>query len=162
MGKQNAWGSLAWAAPAALAYSLLLPLMATFLDRQLGAGWPLPEPLSLLAVLLLPLGLALALWSAQQLTVRGQGTPNPIRPPQRLVVRGPYLYSRNPLMVGAWAFGVGLALAIRSLSLLVVYVVIVVIGVVYVRRVEEPVMLERFGDEYRSYTARVPRWLFFN
>lgn len=66
------------------------------------------------------------------------------------------------MMVGAWVFGAGLALAIRSLSLLVLYAVIVVIGVVYVRKVEEPAMLERFGDEYRSYAARVPRWLFFN
>lgn len=162
MGKQNAWQSLVWAAPAALVYSVLLPLMAIFVDRRVGAVWPFSDPLSRLAIPLLALGLGLALWSVQQLTFRGHGTPNPIKPPQQLVVRGPYRWSRNPMMVGAWVFGAGLALAIRSLSLLVLYAVIVVIGVVYVRKVEEPAMLERFGDEYRSYAARVPRWLFFN
>ena len=62
-------------------------------------------------------------------------------------------------MVGGWAFGAGLALALRSPSLLLMYAGIVVIGIAYVRVAEEPSMIERFGDEYRSYAARVPRWL---
>ncbi len=159
MNKHSAWQSLAFAAPAAVGYTVLLPLLARLVDQRLAAVWPFPEALSLLAIPLLPLGLALAVWSVWLLTSRGHGTPNPIKPPQRLVVRGPYRWSRNPMMVGGWAFGAGLALALRSPSLLLVYAGIVVIGVVYVRVAEEPGMLERFGDEYRSYAARVPRWL---
>lgn len=161
MPYRYAWQSLALAAPAVLAYTLLLPVLARLVDRRLEAAWPLPEALSLLAIPLLLLGLALALGSASLLTLRGHGTPNPIQPPRRLVVRGVYHWSRNPMMIGAWAFGAGLALALRSPSLLVIYAGIVVIGIVYVRKVEEPQMLKRFGSEYRSYAARVPRWLFF-
>ena len=159
MNKHNAWQSLAFAAPAAVGYAVLLPLLARLVDRWLGVAWPFPPALSLLAIPLLTLGLALALWSVWLLTFRGHGTPNPIRPPQQLVVRGPYRWSRNPMMVGGWAFGAGLALALRSPSLLLMVAGIVVIGVVYVRVAEEPGMQERFGDAYRSYAARVPRWL---
>ncbi len=159
MNKHTAWQSLAFAAPAAFGYAVLLPLLARLVDRWLGVAWPFPAALSLLAIPLLPLGLALALWSVWLLTFRGHGTPNPIRPPQQLVVRGPYRWSRNPMMVGGWAFGAGLALALRSPSLLLMVAFIVVIGVVYVRVAEEPGMQERFGDAYRSYAARVPRWL---
>lgn len=151
--------SIALAAPAILLYAVAIPALAPLIDRRLGADWPFPEPLSWLAVVLLPLGLAVAFWSFWHLTIRGEGTPNPIRPPMKLVVRGPYRWSRNPMMVGGWVFGAGLALALRSLSLLVAYLVIAVIGIVYVRKVEEPRMLERFGEAYRSYAARVPRWL---
>lgn len=160
MPNRYSWQSLALAAPAVMAYTLLLPILARLVDRRLEAAWPLPAAVSLLAIPLLPLGLALTLRSAWLLTLRGQGTPNPIKPPRRLVVRGPYRWSRNPLMIGAWAFGAGLALALRSPSLLVIYAGIVVIGIVYVRKVEEPQMLKRFGEEYRSYAAKVPRWLF--
>lgn len=151
--------SIALAAPASLVYAVVIPSLAPLIDRRLGVVWPFPEALSLLAVVLTPLGLAVASWSFWHLTLRGQGTPNPIEPPVKLVVRGPYRWSRNPMMVGGWVFAAGLALALRSLSLLVAYLVIAVIGIVYVRRVEEPRMLERFGEAYRSYAARVPRWL---
>ncbi len=151
--------SIALAAPAILLYAVVMPTLARLVDRRLGAVWPFPEVLSLLAVLLTPLGLALAFWSFWLLTLRGQGTPNPIKPPVKLVVRGPYRWSRNPMMVGGWVFGAGLALALRSVSLLVAYLAIAVIGIVYVRKVEEPRILERFGEAYRSYAARVPRWL---
>lgn len=152
--------SIAWVAPAILLYALALPLAARSLDRRLGLEWSPPGWLRAVSVLPLALGLALAIWSAWLLTFPGQGTPNPLKPPARLVVRGPYRWSRNPLMIGGWTFGLGLVLALGSSTLIGMYLAIAVIGIVYVRKVEEPRMLERFGEEYRAYAARVPRWLF--
>ena len=102
--------------------------------------------------------LGLALWSASLFAAMGEGTPNPLAPPVRLVIQGPYRYSRNPMMLGGWLAGLGLALALRSVSLLVAYGVIVVAGCCYVRRIEEPRLLLRFGQAYRNYMSHVPRW----
>lgn len=44
------------------------------------------------------LGLALAFWTVSLFTKFGQGTPAPWDPPQKLVVRGPYRYVRNPMI----------------------------------------------------------------
>lgn len=79
-------------------------------------------------------------------------------PPERLVTTGPYGWSRNPMYLGHLAFLAGLALATRSQ--------VAVVGLAWqwcrlaerVRMDEE--RLERvFGDEYRDYVRRVPRWL---
>ena len=155
----NALRSLALIAPAILLFAVALPLAARFGDRRLGLEWSSPAWLRAVSIIPLALGLAIALCSAWLLTFPGQGTPNPMRPPAKLVVRGPYRWSRNPLMIGGWMFGLGLALTLGSPALLGMYLVVMVIGILYVRKVEEPRLLERFGDEYRAYAARVPRWL---
>lgn len=151
--------SLALAAPPALLFAVALPLAARDVDRRLGLQWSSPPWLAAISLSLSVIGLALALWSAWLLTFPGQGTPNPLKPPTKLVVRGPYRWSRNPLMIGGWTFGLGLGLAL-SATLLGVYLIIAMTGMIYVRKVEEPRMIERFGVEYRAYAGRVPRWLF--
>ncbi len=79
------------------------------------------------------------------------------RPPDRLVTSGPYAWSRNPMYLGHRVFLAGLALATGS--------PVAVAGLMWQwRRLGERVhideeRLERiFGDEYREYVRRVPRW----
>ncbi len=80
------------------------------------------------------------------------------RPPQKLVTDGPYAYSRNPMYLGHLVFCAGLVGATRSpLALL--------LALRQLRRFSERVAvdeerLERlFGDEYRAYRTRAPRWI---
>jgi protein-S-isoprenylcysteine O-methyltransferase Ste14 len=157
MGR-HALRSLALVAPATLLFGVALPVAARFADRRLGLEWSPPAWLRTISLLPLALGPALAVWSAWLLTFSGQGTPNPMSPPAKLVVRAPYTWSRNPLMIGGWSFGLGLLFTLGSPTLLGMYLVIVVIGMLYVWKMEEPRLLERFGDEYRAYAARVPPW----
>jgi protein-S-isoprenylcysteine O-methyltransferase Ste14 len=86
-------------------------------------------------------------------------SPLPWRAPGKLVVDGPFRYSRNPLYVSLTLMYVGISVAINTLwppALLFFAIVIVDRGVI----LQEEKFLERkFGEEYLSYKARVRRWI---
>jgi protein-S-isoprenylcysteine O-methyltransferase Ste14 len=88
------------------------------------------------------------------------GTPViPWRETRRLVVSGPYRFSRNPDYVGQALIvgGLGLLLALPwVLPALVLALLVVRYGVI---AREERYLERRFGDEYRGYRGRVRRWL---
>jgi protein-S-isoprenylcysteine O-methyltransferase Ste14 len=103
--------------------------------------------------LLVTFGATLAVWAVQS-----AGDVN-VDEPTSLVQTGPYAWSRNLMYVG-WTLidlGVGLiantAWIPRLLPVVVLYTDLLVI------RREERVLLEQFGDAYRSYRAKVPRYL---
>ena len=54
----------------------------------------------LVALALLLLGAAIYSWCVWDFASFGRGTPVPIDAPKRLVVRGLYRYTRNPMYVG--------------------------------------------------------------
>ena len=151
--------SLLWAAPAASAYLILMPLAANDLDRRLGLVGILPCWTRTVSLVLIPPGATLALWCTWLFAIKGEGTPNPMFPPKLMVVEGPYRYSRNPMMLGAWLVGIGLAFALRSVTLLIAIFCLAIVGCLYVRQVEEPKLLLRFGEAYRNYKNSVTRWV---
>ena len=53
-----------------------------------------------LAVPVLLLGAAIYAWCVWDFAMFGRGTPAPIDEPKKLVVRGLYRYTRNPMYVG--------------------------------------------------------------
>jgi protein-S-isoprenylcysteine O-methyltransferase Ste14 len=151
--------SLLLTAPAVALYSVVLPWVALCLDRWFGFVWHFPlwmEPVAALAVLV---GGAAAIWSFWALTVSGKGTPNPLAPATELVIEGPFRRSRNPLMLGGWLCGAGLACLLRSPCLLALVALVAIAGACYVRLIEEPRLLTRFGAAYAQYAGRTPRWL---
>ena len=78
--------------------------------------------------------------------------------PDRLVLKGPYAFSRNPMYVGWTLVYVGIALAVNTVwPLLLLPVVLAVTQVVVVR--EERVLESRFGAAYRGYRTSVRRYL---
>lgn len=118
----------------------------------------LVHPGYLAGIAVLVLGVLLAL-SAVGLFVRAKTSVNPTKPATTLVLRGPYLFTRNPMYLSWVVMMVGLAMMEDSFWLL-----IMVIPAMYViRRTaidrEERYLSERFGDEYRAYCARVRRWI---
>jgi protein-S-isoprenylcysteine O-methyltransferase Ste14 len=115
------------------------------LDRWFGLVWRLPFRIEPVAALMMFSGAAISAWSFWALTFRGDGTPNPLVPTARLVGSGPFRHSRNPLMLGGWLCGAGLACLLRSPCLLGLVGIVAITGVWYVRRIEEPRLLARFG-----------------
>jgi protein-S-isoprenylcysteine O-methyltransferase Ste14 len=101
-------------------------------------------------------GVGLALRSALLLAGRGRPQRGP-RPP--LVIAGPYTRVRNPLLLGVLLVLAGVAVATGSTGLCVVAAVAAVAAHVGVVRFEEPRLQARFGEAYREYLARVPRWV---
>ncbi len=98
-------------------------------------------------------------WCIWDFATFGRGTPAPIDPPTRLVIRGLYRFSRNPMYVGVLTLIAGWSLLFLSSSI-ALYGAAVGVGFhLFIRHYEEPKLLELFGDEYREYRKRVRRWV---
>lgn len=121
--------------------------------------WRLPEALLPLGALLGLAGAALAATCAGLFLSVGQGTPAPFDPPRAFVVRGPYRYVRNPMMIGALALFLGLALLFSSPSFLLFAAVLLILIHLFIVLWEEPDLERRFGEAYRQYKREVPRWI---
>lgn len=78
--------------------------------------------------------------------------------PERLVVTGPYAYTRNPMYLGHVMFLAGLTLVSRSPAALAVTVAAVPWFDTRTRHDEER-LTAQFGAEYARYAASVPRWI---
>ena len=91
--------------------------------------------------------------------VIGRGTLAPWKPAQKLVVKGPYRYARNPMISGVSLILAGEAILFRSYNLLAWLIVFLLINHIYFVLVEEPGLAKRFGEEYEIYKQNVPRWL---
>ena len=88
----------------------------------------------------------------------GDGTHVPIDPPRRFVVSDAYRWTRNPMYTAYILIVLGEALLFRSLALVLYAGALCVIAHLYVIYREEPLLEARFGDEYRDFCRRVPRW----
>jgi protein-S-isoprenylcysteine O-methyltransferase Ste14 len=107
----------------------------------------------------LALGLGLFAATVRLFASLGRGTLAPWDPPRRLVVAGPYQRWRHPMITGVALALAGLALIARSTGIAIELAVFVAVNALYLPLVEEPTLVERFGDDYVRYMERVPRWL---
>jgi protein-S-isoprenylcysteine O-methyltransferase Ste14 len=74
------------------------------------------------------------------------------------VSRGLYRYSRHPMYVTMFIFFLGLGILTASWVMLFIFVVLVIGCVVYAN-VEERSCIEKWGEAYREYISRTPRWV---
>ena len=74
------------------------------------------------------------------------GTPAPWEPTQKIVVRGPYRYIRNPMITGALLILSAQAMLFQSLPIALWMIVFLIFNLIYFPKVEEPRMLKRFSD----------------
>jgi len=112
-----------------------------------------------LALALLVIGAVIYAWCVWDFATFGRGTPAPIDAPKKLVVRGLYRYTRNPIYVGVLAALLGWTVMFQATELLV-YTLCVGVGFhLFVVFYEERHLRRQFGAEYRDYYAQVGRWL---
>ena len=104
-------------------------------------------------------GAGLQWWCIVLFQRRGRGTPSPVRPPQKLVIAGPYRWVRNPINLGELMVFVALAAWFGSLGLLVYAALALLAFDIFVRRWEEPALQRQFGQAYDDYRQRVRRWM---
>ena len=88
----------------------------------------------------------------------GGGGPGMETPPERLVVSGPFAWCRNPMYLGHLIFLAGLALSLRSELGAAIALATAIWFQFRVNR-DEKRLLERFGQPYVDYGARVKRWI---
>ena len=121
--------------------------------------WPEPPAIaSLLGWGLLVAG-GLLVASAAYLFRRAGTTPNPTKPTSALVIWGPYRFTRNPMYVGMAALYVGGTLLLNDAWPLAFLPIVITLVQRRVIAREEAYLERRFGDEYRTYKARVRRWI---
>lgn len=127
------------------------------------AGWGLDGALQalpvVLGVALISAGLSLMYRTIALFAREGEGTLAPWDPTQKLVVRGPYRFVRNPMIVGVLSVVLGEAALFGSPALLVWGAIFFALNAVWFPFVEEPGLMERFGHDYERYRRNVPRWL---
>lgn len=110
-------------------------------------------------ILLAGFGLILLSWTIFLFRTAGKGTLAPWEPTQKLVVKGPYKYCRNPMISGVFFILIGESLFLGSISILWWSGVFFAINTVYFILKEEPDLRKRFGTSYEQYKKQVPRWI---
>ena len=78
--------------------------------------------------------------------------------PGKPVTGGVYRYSRNPMYVSTSLLLLGVAIASASWVFLSITIIITVGEVVFIG-LEEQGCIEHYGDVYREYMNRTPRWI---
>jgi len=79
-------------------------------------------------------------------------------PPDKPVTRGIYRYSRNPMQLSQVVVFLGVGIATASWVFLLLSVVYMVTPILWVDA-EERHCLKHYGDDYREYMKRTPRYI---
>lgn len=97
--------------------------------------------------------LAIRAWGSSYLTAATVWNAN--AKTDRLIIAGPFRYTRNPLYLGNafLAIGFGLLAPLPGAVFIVIANALFIAALV---RYEEDVMGRRYGDAFRAYSARVP------
>jgi protein-S-isoprenylcysteine O-methyltransferase Ste14 len=124
---------------------------------------PIGTPVRFICTLVLGgIGIVFMAWSNAALLLQGKGGPTDafnvaISPrTQRLVIKGPYRFTRNPMVFGAFALYFALAIYWKSLSALLALIGFYIAMHFYLRATEEKRLLRDFGQEYDAYRKQVP------
>jgi protein-S-isoprenylcysteine O-methyltransferase Ste14 len=129
-------------------------------DRML----PIPELLpgrsgSVVGWALLVPGVTLCGWCVMQFR-KAKGTPVPFNPPKELIVTGPYLWMRNPMVTGVFTALFGIGFIRHSVSIVFIWTPLYILThVIELKKVEEPELELRFGAAYTEYKKSVPMFI---
>jgi protein-S-isoprenylcysteine O-methyltransferase Ste14 len=149
------------AAAGSLIFLLLAPGVVAGVVPWLLTGWDSTDPplaLRLTGAVLIAAGAAVLLHAFARFVVEGIGTPAPVAPPGQLVVGGLYRHVRNPMYVAVAATIVGQAALLGRPALLLYALAFMAAVAAFVHLYEEPVLSERFGQQYEAYRRGVPAW----
>ena len=145
------------------AFHIVLPLELSRLGRRRGWGNRRAGPgtANLVGVVPLVAGAALVGWALSEHYRAAPDRRWAIKPglePEYLLTGGPYRRTRNPMHLGGIGIWAGWAAWFGSAPVAVGLVVLTAIyraGILW----EERLLERRWGDEWRAYARRTPRWI---
>ncbi len=148
---------------AAFYWLIFFFLPSQFIEMNVDLGWPVWQSVTTRIVggLMIAGGIGVILYCTGLFAWIGGGTPVPAAPPEKLVIRGLYRYSRNPIYVANVAVWLGIFLLAGHAALLLYAVIATAVAELVIVQWEEPGLKRRFGNEYAAYLHEVPRWLSF-
>lgn len=134
----------------------LFIMMSFIVDKSLHFPEAVCHSWSLfVGICLIILGLFLMLLSISYF-LKVRGTPVPFCPPPKLVTTGPYRFVRNPMLTGLFLQLFGLGISLGSISLVFIFTpLFIIINVWELKKVEEPELVKRLGQEYVEYKKQV-------
>lgn len=124
-----------------------------------------PWPKTLLSGLITIFGLGLyftgifiAVWAKVTMKSNwGMPAEHDIKKQNKIITKGPFAFSRNPIYLGLILVILGYTLALRSYSILLVPLVILYFYKAALK--EEKILTKYFGKEYLEYKTKVRRFI---
>jgi protein-S-isoprenylcysteine O-methyltransferase Ste14 len=141
-------------------FTALFVLASIFVDRILGLPRLLPESVRFpVSIPVIAIGVAVTAWSVFHF-LKVKGTPVPFNPPPEVVRTGPYRYVRNPMLTGVFVLLFGVGFYVNSASLLFFFTPLYILANVWeLKKIEEPELIKRLGDEYLKYRRHTPMFI---
>jgi protein-S-isoprenylcysteine O-methyltransferase Ste14 len=139
--------------------ALGLVLVAWIVDAVWEPARVVPWPWAWLGALGIAAGLGLANWAIRLFL--GIGTTHDVREePTRLVLVGPYRFTRNPMYLGITLILLGIGVLVGTWPFLALPPLgfVLAMTLFFIPR-EERILERAFGEEYRAFRRRVRRWL---
>ena len=124
---------------------MFLPIIySIFLPLRLGTTWfQVGLPIALLGLIMYTI-----VWVNLATIPPGDGP----------ATRGLYRFSRHPMYLTVFLMNIGVSIACASWLFLVLSIALIILSVILVTA-EERFLLEHYGDAYREYMERTPRWI---
>jgi protein-S-isoprenylcysteine O-methyltransferase Ste14 len=144
-GNRSFW----WILPGFVVIFFAPPLEFLFLPTLLTRG----IAIELAGLVIILVGLAIRIWT--RMTIGGMYSGYlRVKIGHVLVTDGPYRLVRHPGYTGFVIMALGLCIGYSSLIGLAAVPVLLLPGLAYRIKVEENLLTEQFGDEYRAYAGR--------
>ena len=113
----------------------------------------------IIGILILILGIILFTKTVFLFFKFGNGTIAPWDPPKKFIIRGPYRYVRNPMLIGVNLILISEYLILNSLIIFIWSSIFIVINLIYHKFNEEKKLELRFGNSYTEYKKNVSAWI---
>jgi protein-S-isoprenylcysteine O-methyltransferase Ste14 len=143
-----------------------VPLVTILLGQVLQRFWPILPTLELTPLVrygiggMIVLGAVLGLGSRAVRTMRSTGQDeNPWKPTPSIIESGPYRFTRNPMYLQLMIICIGFPVILQNPWILLLTPLAAGVLQALAIRPEEAYLEQKFGDTYRAYKQRVPRWL---
>lgn len=107
---------------------------------------------------LLALGIILPAWGAY-IFRRRETNIIPYKSPDKMVMEGPFRFSRNPMYLGMLLVTIGVAVRLGSLESLIFVALFFTVANWWYIPFEEKKMKAVFGEAFDDYKSKVRRWL---
>ncbi len=122
---------------------IILFIYSIFLPLPLGTPW---------------LYAGIALFVAGFIITEIAGAPWYTTPFDEPITKGLYRYSRHPIYIGVYVQYLGIGIASAS-GLFLLLTIIQIALAMAIAPAEERFCLEKYGDTYREYMNKTPRWI---
>jgi protein-S-isoprenylcysteine O-methyltransferase Ste14 len=117
------------------------------------------QPQQIVGLLVFMIGFAAMTYCIYLFAVDGRGTLSPFDRTQKLVVKGLYRFSRNPMYVGVIGMLLGESIFFHGYILWIYTLLVFIVFNGFIFFIEEPRLEKDFGEAYLEYCRKVRRWI---